>query len=120
MSCGTVQGLAALTSKFGVGADEASLVTSTVRHVKTSDKKEAKDHCGNVVAVAFYNKRSEVTVEGLGTSALDIGATLSLSSSNLGTIVGTLFVDQVSIEQTNEDFIKTTITATAYDNIPSS
>ncbi len=120
MPCGTVLGLNALANLFGVGADEASLVTSAVRHVKTADKKEARDHCGDVVAVAYYNKRSEVTVEGMGVTALDVGAALSLSSSNLGTLVGTLYIDEVSIEQTNEDFVKSSIKATAYDNIPGS
>lgn len=100
---------------FGVQSDEASLVTQSVQVTHKADKKEAKDKCGNVVAVAYYNKTSDISISGLGQSAQAVGATLSLAGS-YGT-VGTVCVDEVSIEQKNEDYVQSTIKATGYHNI---
>jgi len=103
---------------FGVDDDEATLVTQSVQHTKKSDKKEARDNCGNVVAVAYYNVTSEVTVEGIGTSTLAVGAALTLAGTGLGTVSGALYVDEVTVEKNNEEFIKSTVKATAYTGIP--
>ena len=115
--CGTVQGTAL---HFAVGEnDEAGLVTSSLKHVIKSDKKEARNSCGNVVAVAYYNKSSEVTIEGLGTDvSVDVGDALSLANSFDPEIAGALFVDEVSVDYSNEDFAKVSIKATAYEGIP--
>lgn len=107
--------------KFGVGDnDEASLVTQSIKHTLKSDKKEAKGKDGSVIAVAFYNKTSDVTIEGLGeTDGLDVSDTLSLANTLAPAPVGTLFVDQIDVEYPNEDFVKSTIKATGYAGIPS-
>lgn len=100
---------------FGVAADESSLVTQKVSIVRKSDKKEARDKSGVVVAVSYYNHTNEISIEGLGTSATTVGAALSLAGTF--TLVGDSFVDEVTIEQGNEDFAKCSIKGTAYSGI---
>lgn len=100
---------------FGVQSDEASLVTQEVTVTHRADKKEARDKCGDVIAVVHYNKTSEIQVVGLGQSAQAVGATLSMVGSY--GLVGTTVVDEVSIEQRNEEYVKSTIRATSYNNI---
>ncbi len=100
---------------FGISADEASLVTQNVEVTHKSDKKEARDKCGNVIAVAYYNGTADVSITGLGQSATVPGATLSLAGS-FGT-VGTVCVDEVAIKKNNEGFVETSMKATGYKNI---
>lgn len=116
MPCGTIIGDSDLA--FGVANDEASLVTQSVKITHKKDKKEARDKCGKVVAVAHYNRTSEVEIEGLGVGTLDVGDTLSLANSSLTpAVVGTLIIDEVSLELGNEAFVKTNIKAMAYEGI---
>ena len=112
MACGTVVGSAL---SFAIDTDEASLVTQSVSVTNRSDKKEARDKCGIVVAVAYYNQTSDITIEGLGASNATIGSTLSLSGTY--TTAGTTYVDEVTVEKQNEEFVKSTIRATSYAGI---
>lgn len=112
MACGTVVGS---SLSFAIDTDEASLVTQSVSVTNRSDKKEARDKCGIVVAVAYYNQTSDITIEGLGASAATVGSTLSLSGSY--TVAGTIYVDEVTIDKQNEEFVRSTIRATAYSGI---
>lgn len=118
MPCGTVVGTdegAALA--FGVENDEASLITQSVKINHKRDKKEARDKCGNVIAVAYYNRMAEVEIEGLGTGDLDVGDTVSLANTVTPAVVGVLIIDEVSVELSNEEFVKTNIKASAYELI---
>ena len=112
MACGTVVGSAL---EFAVDTDESSLTTQSVSVTNRSDKKEARDKCGIVVAVAYYNNTSDVTIEGLGASAATVGATLSLSGTY--TTAGTTYVDEVTVDKSNEEFVKSSIRATSYAGI---
>jgi predicted alternative tryptophan synthase beta-subunit len=113
MACGTVVGD---SLEFGISHDEASLVTQSVSVTNKSDKKEARDKCGIVVSVAYYNKTSEISIEGLGTSAAEIGDALSLAGSYID-LAGATFVEEVSVEKGNEDFVKSSIKAMSYEGI---
>lgn len=114
MACGTVVGDDTL--EFGIDADEAGLVTQSVQVTNKSDKKEGRNKCGDVVAVAYYNKTSDIQIEGLGTSANVVGDALSLAGS-YPSLAGAAFIDEVTIEKANEEFVKTSIKATAYAGI---
>lgn len=112
MACGTIVGQAL---EFGVSDDEASLTTQSVTTTNKKDKKEARDKCGIVVAVAYYNDTTDITIEGLGASAQAIGAALSLTGTY--TVAGLIYVDEVQVEKQNEEFVKSSIRATAYGGI---
>lgn len=103
---------------FGITSDQASLVTQKFSVSQKVDKKEAKDKGGRTVAVAYYNKQSEISVEGLGASSSTPGASLSLTSPPVAP-VGTVFVEQVDVDSENEDFVKSTIKANAWEGITS-
>jgi hypothetical protein len=103
---------------FGIASDEASLVTQKVGVTNKSEKKEAKDKSGIVVAVSYYNKTSDISIEGLGTSALTPGSALSVAGDF--DLAGAAFVDECGVEQANEDFVKSTIKGTAYEGITGS
>lgn len=112
MACGTVVGEAL---DFGIEEDEASLVTQSVSIVNKSDKKEVRDKCGIVISVAYYNRTSEVSIEGVGTSAATIGGALSLAGDY--DLAGATFVDEITHDFSNEEFVSTSIKATSYEGI---
>ena len=117
-ACGTPVGTAlefGLTEEEGTGS---GLVTQSVSFTNKSDTKEARDKCGIVVSKAFYNNTADISIEVLGTSTDVVGAALSLAGTYL-TIVGTgsIYVDEVSLDKNNEDFVKSTIKATAYEGM---
>ena len=99
---------------FAIASDEASLTTQSVSVTQKSDKKEARNKDGDVVAVAFYNNMTEVRVEGLGQAGQSIGGTISLAN---GTAVGTLYVEEVTIDFKNDDFVKSSVKATAWEQV---
>lgn len=111
MPAATVRG----TLAFGLDSDEASLTTQSVSVTTKSDKKEARDKYGTIVAVAYYNKTSDVSIEGLGASTAQIAAALTLA--NTFTVAGTTYIDEVTVEKANEEFVKSSIKATSYSGI---
>ena len=123
MACGTViSGTGGLADNtfFGVEADEGGLMTQQVQVTRTSDPKQGRDACGRLVAVAFYNKKADVSIEGLDTrtSGKNPGVVLTLSSTTLSAMLpGAMYIDEVTVDRSNEDFAKTSIKATAYDKM---
>jgi len=111
--CGTTVGQQ-LT--FGVASDEASLVTQSVSATRKSDKKEARDKCGDIISVTYYNKHAEVSIEGLGSSAAVIGAALTMSNT-LGLGAGTTVIEEVTLDLANEEYVKSSIKAMHYSGI---
>jgi hypothetical protein len=103
---------------FGVTADQASLVTQKVTVDNKTDKKEAKDKGGKVIAVAYYNKTSDINIDGLGVANPTLGSSLSLTSPPQAA-VGAVFAEDCNVEQGNEDFTKSTVKGTAYEGISS-
>lgn len=112
MACGTVVGDAL---EFGICEDEASLVTQSVSVTNSCDKAEVRDKCGIIVSVAYYNEMSDITIEGVGTAVLACGAALSLANDI--TVAGATYIDEVTLDYANQDFVKSTIRATSYSGI---
>lgn len=111
MPAATVRG----TLAFGLEADEASLTTQSVSATNKSDKKEARDKYGTIVAVAYYNKTTDISIEGLGASTAAIASALTLN--NTFTEAGTTYIDEVTVERANEEFVKSSIKATSYEGL---
>lgn len=113
MACGTVVGTAL---EFGVSNDEASLTTQSVSVNRKIDKTEARDKCGIIVSVAYYNETADISIEGLGTTAATLGAALSLSGT-FGLGSGLIYIDEATVDKANEEFVKSSIKATYYSGI---
>jgi hypothetical protein len=99
---------------FGVSSDEATLVTQRVSKASKIDKKEARNKSGVIVAVSYYNRVDEFTIEGLGVASQTLGSALTLVGV---TGVGTVYVEDISVDYGNEDFVKSSVKAVAYEGI---
>jgi hypothetical protein len=110
---------------WGVPDEEQGLKTESVSLTLTSDRKELKNGCGETTNVAFYNRRSDVEIVGYGlpgASIDDVGDTITLANAAVFAgelLVGTLYITELSVNLSNENYVQTNIKATAWDGIPS-
>ena len=70
MSCSVVvRGSGFCVGDWGISQNQAGFkATTSVSVTERVDKVEGRDSCGKVVAVVFYNKTSEVSIEGIGSN----------------------------------------------------
>lgn len=101
---------------FGVQNDHDSLVSQRISVAKKVDKKMARDKGGKVVSVAYYNETADISVEGLGKNEHALGTALTLTNPPV-TPTGQVFVEEVTVDEGNEEFTKSSIKATAYSGI---
>lgn len=106
----------AATLPFGVQADHVSLTSQRISVSNKSDKKMARDKGGNVIAVAFYNESQDINIEVLGVSDEGIGSVITLTDPPVA-MVGAVMVDEVTVDEGNEDFTKSSLRATAFSGI---
>lgn len=105
---------------WGVPKDEMSLVTQTVTFTQKSDKKEVRDHEGEIRTVTYYNQSADVTIEGYGDASASVAARMTMQNTFQSAMSGALLIDQCQVSLSNEDHIKSSITAVLYPNIAAS
>lgn len=105
---------------WGVPKDEMSLVTQTVTFTQKSDKKEVRDHEGEIRTVTYYNQSADVTIEGYGDASASVATRMTMQNTFQSAMSGALIIDQCQVSLSNEDHIKSSITAVLYPNIAAS
>lgn len=105
---------------WGVPKDEMSLVTQTVTFTQKSDKKEVRDHEGEIRTVTYYNQSADVTIEGYGAASASVATRMTMQNTFQSAMSGALLIDQCQVSLSNEDHIKSSITAVLYPNIAAS
>ena len=105
---------------WGVPKDEMSLVTQTVTFTQKSDKKEVRDHEGEIRTVTYYNQSADVTIEGYGDASASVATRMTMQNTFQSAMSGALLIDQCQVSLSNEDHIKSSITAVPYPNIAAS
>lgn len=105
---------------WGVPKDEMSLVTQTVTFTQKSDKKEVRDHEGEIRTVTYYNQSADVTIEGYGDASASVATRMTMQNTFQSARSGALLIDQCQVSLSNEDHIKSSITAVLYPNIAAS
>lgn len=105
---------------WGVPKDEMSLVTQTVTFTQKSDKKEVRDHEGEIRTVTYYNQSADITIEGYGDASASVATRMTMRNTFQSAMSGALLIDQCQVSLSNEDHIKSSITAVLYPNIAAS
>lgn len=105
---------------WGVPRDEMSLVTQTVTFTQKSDKKEVRDHEGEIRTVTYYNQSADITIEGYGDASASVATRMTMQNTFQSAMSGALLIDQCQVSLSNEDHIKSSITAVLYPNIAAS
>lgn len=105
---------------WGITAEAGVLIQSYERKIQR-DKKEIKNESGEVSALSYYNSRATYSFDayvtgntGVGAAAPGVAISFANSTSGNGVIAGTVYVDEVTVSQANEDFKKISGSATQY------
>ena len=127
MPCTTVTSMqpagedTALKFGYGSGSDKINgLLVQSVKVTNKVDKKELMGSCGTVLAMHYYNRHSDIEISGLGIPDAEIGTTITLSASEMSQnpmSMSKIIIDEVSVDMSNDDFTKSTIKATAYEDL---
>jgi len=127
-TCTTIAGIQPASADgeidFGYGSQAATLVEGIVvtsaKVTNKMDKKELIGSCGTVIATHFYNRHSDVEISGYGKADTDVGKKISLTAGDLAQSplnIGNMIVDEVTYEESNDDFNKSTIKMTCYEDL---
>jgi hypothetical protein len=105
---------------WGLNA-ETGLLVSSFNQTTKADKKEVKNNVGDVAAVSMYNQLADISMDAAiaGSYPVTAGGTLpSLANwaSGYGTsATGTIVVESVENQKSNEEFQKMDIKAMRYN-----
>jgi len=99
---------------FALSGNAAGLsATTRVSFTLKRDKKELRGYAGGVKAVAYYNPTTDISIEGYGTVSSQIGGSVQVSGAPSG--IGTsIIVEEITYDQSNDDFVKSSIKAIGY------
>lgn len=101
---------------FGLTAETIGLVQS-FSETRNIEKNEVRDNSGDIKAVAFYNPTTayslSVAITGANTS-ITVGGAFAMVNA---TTAGTLRVDSLTINKTNDGFVTLDVAATGYPNV---
>lgn len=132
MACTTITTLGSTNgAAFGISSTLSSLgeYLQNVKLTAKADKQEIRGSCGTVKAVVFSKKSLDIeyTHFGVPIAGEDLGSGGSMgtppAASALtglatdfmgGSTLGTVYIEEVSTEQTNSEATKTTVKAIAY------
>lgn len=110
--------------EFGYGSEQTTdvsgVVVTNVKVTNKVDKKELLGSCGTVIAMHYYNRNSEVEITGYGKATAKVGSKISLSATDLAMEpfnIANMIVDEVSYEESNEDFNRSTLKLTCYEDL---
>lgn len=131
MACTTITSIGNLNgAKFGIDTTLSALgdYIQNVKLTAKADKQEIRGSCGTVKAVAFSKKSLDIeyTHFGIPTSSESLGTGTTMGTPTAGDAlkglaapfmpgtVGTVYIEEVSTEQSNSEATKTTVKAVAY------
>ena len=101
---------------FGLTAETIGLVQS-FSETRNIEKSEVRDNSGDVKGIAYYNPTTayslSVAITGASTS-IAVGGAFSMANA---TTVGTLRIDSITLNKSNDAFVTMDVSATGYPNV---
>jgi hypothetical protein len=113
---------------FAIPSAESGLIVHNITYTEKQDRKELRNHTGEVTAVVFYNEVVEVKLDATLPTTSPFSGTLASALTLANTIPdhlkgsatgGSLLIDQVEVTLDAEDFKTISIEATYWPNIAS-
>jgi hypothetical protein len=101
---------------FGLTTETIGLVQS-FSETRNIEKNEVRDNAGDIKAISYYNPTTayslSVAITGANTS-LTVGGAFAMANA---TTAGTLRIDSLTINKSNDAFVTLDISATGYPNV---
>jgi len=107
------------TVAFGL-ASETGVVVQNFTSTETAETTELSKHNGTFSAVAFSNRKQNISISGNCNDSVDsVGASLSLTSNTTAVCSGTYYVTDTSYTETSDGFNSFDISATKFPALSS-
>lgn len=107
----------ATTRKWGIITDVSNItggiLINSLSFDDSAETAEARDDKGRVVDLAAYSRQQSVTIQGLMDTAK---GTLATAGSKLTLDGKDWIIESVSKQESNQDFVRLTVTAKSSDN----
>lgn len=102
---------------FGATTEGIGLIQS-FSETRNIEKNEIRNQAGDIVGIAYYNATTgySLSVAVTGSYAVTAGAALA-ALANATTSTGTLRIDSITINKSNDAFVTLDISATGYPNV---
>lgn len=102
---------------FGL-SQETGIVIQNFTGTETMETTELSDYNGVFAAVAFSNRRYNVSLSGNATTAQgNIGASLSLTANAAAITSGAFYITDSSVNRTNDGFMSFDLSATNFPGL---
>jgi len=103
--------------KFGISA-ETGVVVQNFTSTQTMETSELSDVDGTFAAVAFSNKKINISLSGNATTGQGtVGASLTLDTNATAVSSGTYHITDTSVNATNDGFLSFDISATQFPSL---
>ena len=101
---------------FGLTAEGIGLVQS-FSEARSVEKNEVKNNQGDIVAIGYFNPTTAYSLSVAITGSYNVTAGAALSALANATTVGTIRIDSITLNKSNDAFVTLDISATGYPNL---
>jgi hypothetical protein len=101
---------------FGLTAESIGLVQS-FSEARSVEKNEVKNNAGDIVAIAFFNPTTAYSLSVAVTGTFNVTAGAALAALANATTLGTVRIDSITLNKSNDAFVTLDISATGYPNV---
>ena len=102
---------------FGLTAETGIGLVQSFSEARNVEKNEVRNNTGDVVAIGYFNATTSYSLSVAVTGTYNVTAGAALSALANATTVGTIRIDSITLNKSNDAFVTLDISATGYPNI---
>jgi hypothetical protein len=105
---------------FGLTAEAGIGLIQSFSEARNIEKNEVRNNAGDIVAVGYYNATTSYSLSVAITGAYNVTAGAALAAlANATTAIGngSLRIDSITLNKSNDAFVTLDISATGYPNV---
>ena len=102
---------------FGLTAEAGIGLVQSFSEARSVEKNEVKNNQGDIVAIGYFNPTTAYSLSVAITGSYNVTAGAALSALANATTVGTIRIDSITLNKSNDAFVTLDISATGYPNV---
>ena len=102
---------------FGLAAEAGIGLVQSFSEARNVEKNEVRSNQGDIVAIGYFNATTSYSLSVAITGSYNVTAGAALSALANATTVGTIRIDSITLNKSNDAFVTLDISATGYPNL---
>ena len=102
---------------FGMSSEPSLGLVQSFSEARNVEKNEVRSNQGDIVAIGYFNATTSYSLSVAITGSYNVTAGAALSALANATTVGTIRIDSITINKSNDALVTLDISATGYPNI---